>query len=148
MTKVGPKCGDTTTLNSPGKILSPVRPGFPFRLDRISFSVRPLFPSTMFRVHYILGLWTHRHRAEKICTTWPLSRNPFAPLVWGSKSREWVEANVSNSKSNQKFAYQIKCKNRWKQEFILVFPTHCTQRQFFSRLWVSLSYNAYRQSRA
>ena len=40
----------------------------------------------------------------------------------------------------------MKCQNRWKQEFILVFPTHCTQRQLFSRLWVSLSYNAYRQN--
>ena len=29
-----------------------------------------------------------RHLAEKLCTTWPLSQNPFAPLVWGSKSRQ------------------------------------------------------------
>ena len=63
---------------------------------------------------------------------WPLSRNPFAPLVWRSKSREWVEANVFNSKSNQKIACQMKWKNRWKQEIILVFPTDCTQSSVVS----------------
>ena len=63
-----------------------------------------------------------RHLSEKLWITWPLSWNLFAPLVWGSKSREWVEANVSNSKSNQKFACQMKCKNHWKQELTLVFP--------------------------
>ena len=61
----------TSTLNSPGKILFPVRVGFPFRLDPITFSVRPAFPSTMFRVHYILGLRACRHRAEKLCITCP-----------------------------------------------------------------------------
>ena len=67
----------------------------------------------------------YRHLAEQLCTTWYLSRNLFAPLVWGSKSREWIEANVSNSKSNQKFARQMKCINCWKQKLILVFPTQC-----------------------
>ena len=129
----------------------PVRPHFifPNPPDKIQFEVRvPLSVRTV-RAHFQRK---HnpacRHQAEKLCTSWPLSRKPFAPLVWGSKSREWIEANVSNSKSNQKFKCQMNCQHRWKQEFILVFSTHCTQRQLFSRLWVSLSYNAYRQSRA
>ena len=104
-------------------------------------------PSSNIRKHNQCGLPPPGKPHNTMCTTWPLSRNLFAPLVWGSTSPKWVQANVSNSKSNKKFACQMKCKNRWKQQLILVFPMHCTQHELFGRLWVSISYTAYRQSR-
>ena len=36
-----------------------------------------------------------RHLTEKLCKTW---RNPFAALVWSSRSREQVEANACFAK--------------------------------------------------